>query len=193
MTLEEELSGEYFQKTQFGTICDELGITLIHAQSSQAKGRVERLWQTLQSRLPVEFKLNNITTVEEANVFLKEKYVNQFNEKFGVNPGAKSCFVKLPRNVNLEKLLCYKVGRTLDNGGCFSLKSQMFQVSGEVKNRKVDVLISKRLGVKAAIDGKLLEVVPVGIKQKSTNSTDSVDMILSRFVSFFCLKNEHVA
>jgi len=193
VTIEEELKGEYFKKTQFGGICDELGIQLIHARSSQAKGRVERLWQTLQSRLPVEFAMNNITTIEEANAFLKGKYIDIFNEKFAVNPEAGSCFVKLPRNINLDKLLSYKVSRKLDNGGCFSLKNTRFQVAGQFQNRQIDVLISKRIGVKAAIGGRLYDVFPAELKQKSINSTDSVEMILSRFVYFFCLKNEHVS
>ena len=192
MTIEEELKGEYFKKTQFGEICEELGIQLIHAHSSQAKGRIERLWQTLQSRLPVEFQVNKITTIEGANMFLND-YVNKFNERFGVNHDAESCFIKLPRNTNLDRLLCYKIRRQLDNGGCFSLKNTRFQVEGRMVNRKVDILISKRIGVKALIDGKLFDVIPTGVKEKSINSTDSVEMILSRFVSFFCLKNEHVA
>ena len=192
ITIEEELKGEYFKKTQFGEICDKLGVQLIHARSSQAKGRIERLWQTLQSRLPVEFKMNSITDIDEANVFLKD-YIDKFNEKFGVNPDAKSCFVKLPRNVNLDKLLCYKISRQLDNGGCFSLKNTRFQVATHAANCKIDILISKRIGVKALIRGKLFDVLPIETKRKSIDSTDSVEMILSRFVFFFCLKNEHVA
>jgi len=193
MTIEEELKGEYFKKTQFGGICDELGIRLIHARSSQAKGRIERLWQTLQSRLPVEFQMNSITTIDEANVFLKEIYIDKFNEKFGVNLDADSCFVKLPRNVNLDRLLCYKISRQLDNGGCFSLKNIRFQVAAAAANCNIDVLISKQIGVKALIHGKLFDVVPIMGTKKSINSTDSAEMILSRFVFFFCFKNEHVA
>lgn len=49
---------------------DELGINLIKAYSPQAKGRIERLWGTLQSRLPVEFKIHGITTIEQANLFI---------------------------------------------------------------------------------------------------------------------------
>jgi transposase len=193
ITIEEELKGEYFQRTQFGNICDELGVRLIHARTSQAKGRVERLWQTLQSRLPVEFQMNNITTIEEANVFLKEKYIDKFNERFGVFLDCKSCFVKLPKNVNLDKLLCYKVSRKLDSGGCFSLKNTRFQVAGQMNNRYIEVLISKKIGVKALIDGRLYGIYPTQTRKKSIDSTDSMEMILSRFVFFFCLKNEHIA
>jgi len=193
ISVEEELAGEYFRKTQFGEICDELGVKLIHAHSSQAKGRIERLWQTLQSRLPVEFAMNGITTINEANTFLKERYIDQFNELFGVCADAQSCFVKLPRNVNLDKLLCYKLTRKLDSGGCFSLKNTKFMVVCNAANQKIDIFISKRIGMKAMIGGRFYDVIPVDSKQKSIDSTDSVEMILSRFVFFFCLKNEHVA
>jgi hypothetical protein len=74
LTLEEELSGTFARKTQFGQICDTLGVELIHARSSQAKGRVERLWETLQSRLPIEFAMRGIKTVEAANAFLRDEF-----------------------------------------------------------------------------------------------------------------------
>ncbi|MBU2704343.1 hypothetical protein Ga0466249_005512, partial [Sporomusaceae bacterium BoRhaA] len=70
-----QLSGKVVNDTQFGRSMGELGITLIPARSPQAKGRVERLWQTLQSRLPVEFKLAHISTVDQANAFLA-KYIS---------------------------------------------------------------------------------------------------------------------
>ena len=63
----------------------ELGVTIIPARSAQAKGRVERLWDTLQSRLPVEFKIAGITNVGDANEFLA-RYIPLFNEKFAVEP-----------------------------------------------------------------------------------------------------------
>lgn len=193
LTVEEELLGITYRKTQFGNICDELGIELIHARSSQAKGRVERLWQTLQSRLPVEFKLNNIKTVKEANEFLKETYIKIFNNKFAVDKQVKSCFVKLPKNINLNTLLCYKTTRKLDNGGCFTVKDTKFQILSDLCNRNVEILISKRLGVVALFEGKIYKVKPIESRKKSINSTDSMEMILSRFVFFFCLKNEHIA
>lgn len=62
---------------------NELGITLIPARSPQAKGRVERLWETLQSRLPVEFKIAGVTTVDHANKFLL-LYIDKFNSLFAV-------------------------------------------------------------------------------------------------------------
>lgn len=59
---------------------DELGVTIIKAKSAQAKGRIEKLWDTLQSRLPMELKLNGIITIEEANKFLFE-FMKLYNIK----------------------------------------------------------------------------------------------------------------
>ncbi|MHB8063498.1 MAG: hypothetical protein ACYDG2_12850 [Ruminiclostridium sp.] len=67
---------------------DELGIEMFPASSPQVKGRIERLWQTLQSRLVTEFRINNITTIEQANAFLPG-YIKKYNEKFAVKPKAE--------------------------------------------------------------------------------------------------------
>ena len=193
LSVEEQLAGVYARKTQFGVICDELGIELIHAHSSQAKGRVERLWETLQSRLPVEFALRGITTMEAANRFLKDQYVDMFNARFAVNQNAKSCFVPLPKTVNLDRLLTYKIARKVDHGGCFSWNNVRFQVLGNLANQSVQILVSNRIGVVVLHDNKLFSVRPLTKGKESITSTDSVAAILSRFVFFACLKNEHVA
>lgn len=193
LTLEEELSGTYARKTQFGQICDTLGVELIHARSSQAKGRVERLWETLQSRLPIEFALRGITTAEAANVFLKGEFLNMFNARFAVNKDAESCFVPLLKSIPLDRLLCYKLSRKLDCGGCFSWHNIRFKVEGGLASCYVTLLVSSRLGVVAEHNDILRKVVPISFKNENIASTDSVDAILSRFVFCYCLKNEHVA
>ena len=71
-------------KTQFERACAELDIRLITAHSPQAKGRVERLFQTLQDRLVKELRLRNISDPEAANRFLEEEFLDSFNRKFGV-------------------------------------------------------------------------------------------------------------
>jgi transposase len=194
LTLEEELSGTFIRKTQFGQICDTLGVELIHARSSQAKGRVERLWETLQSRLPIEFAMRGIKTVQAANAFLKDEFRAMFNARFGVNQDAKSCFVPLPKSVLPDRLLCYKITRKLDSGGCFSWHNIRFRVEGKLANCKVTVLVSNRLGVVAEHNDILRKVTPMTFKNENIAPTeDSVDAILSRFVFRYCLKNEHIA
>lgn len=80
--------------TQFGYACHQLGILLETTSIPQAKGRVERLNQTLQSRLPIELEQNNIHTLEEANTFLLS-YIQTFNEQFG-NKTKLSVFEEVP-------------------------------------------------------------------------------------------------
>jgi hypothetical protein len=70
--------------TQFQRACQQLGVNLIHAHSPQAKGRIERLFQTLQDRLVKELRLNGICTIEEANRFLVKTFIPCFNKKFAV-------------------------------------------------------------------------------------------------------------
>jgi len=72
--------------TQFQRACRQTGINLIHAHSPQAKGRVERLFQTLQDRLIKELRLKNISTIAEANIFLTKVFIPWFNRKFAVAP-----------------------------------------------------------------------------------------------------------
>lgn len=69
--------------TQFGRVAKELGISLIFANSPQAKGRVERMNGTLQDRLVKELRFANICTIQEANVYLKEIFIPNFNKQFG--------------------------------------------------------------------------------------------------------------
>ncbi|MEK9178935.1 MAG: ISNCY family transposase [Patescibacteria group bacterium] len=72
--------------TQFKRAMKELGTNLISANTAQAKGRVERLFKTLQDRLVKEMRLANINTIEEANIFLKEKFIPWFNSRYAVTP-----------------------------------------------------------------------------------------------------------
>ena len=72
--------------TQFQRAVKDLGINLIIAHSPQAKGRIERLFGTLQDRLVKELRLANISTIEEANQFLIEIFIPKFNQQFSVVP-----------------------------------------------------------------------------------------------------------
>ena len=83
-SLKEQLAGRR-SPTQFGRAMAELGIQLIAAHSPQAKGRVERLWGTLQDRLVSELRLAEVTTSEQANAFLPA-FLARFNRRFAVAP-----------------------------------------------------------------------------------------------------------
>lgn len=157
LTLEEEIQGKTVKLTQFGRALDELGINLIHAHSPQAKGRIERLWVTLQSRLPVELAIRNITTIEAANEFLKE-YIPVFNSAFGVNHDAPSLFVKYDDSYDIDDYLCVKHNRKMDNAGSFSINRKCFKVLDKgfpLIPRKADVtvLISTRKAIRVSYKG----------------------------------------
>ena len=84
-TIEQELAGEPIPLSQFGQALDELGVSHIKATTPQAKGRVERLFETLQDRWVIELRLRNVRTIDEANQVLPE-LVNEHNKRFAVKP-----------------------------------------------------------------------------------------------------------
>lgn len=149
VTIDEQLDGIDKPTTQFGRIMDFLGIEMYPASTSQAKGRIERLWETLQDRLVTEFKLNNIKTIEQANVFLP-KYIIKYNKRFAVSPiKEESKFIKVPSYINLDLLLTSKFNRVIDNAGVFSIKNKKFQILNNkiLPNIKVDIYMSKKIGI----------------------------------------------
>lgn len=149
LTVQEQLDGKDKPTTQFHRILDFLGIELIPASTSQAKGRIERLWQTLQDRLTEEFKLNNIKTIKEANDFLPS-YIKKFNKQFAIQPKCKeSKFIKLPSYVDLDLLLTSKLTRTIDASGTFSIHNNKFQIidNNILPRSKVDIYISHKIGI----------------------------------------------
>lgn len=149
VTVEEQLEGKEKPTTQFKRIMDVLGIELIAASTSQAKGRIERLWETLQDRLYNEFKINNITTIEEANKFLP-KYMDKYNNRFAIEPESNETkFIPLPPYVDLDILLTSKFTRVIDNSGVFSIHNKKFQVIDNdiLPNTRIDIYISHKIGI----------------------------------------------
>ena len=161
LTIEEQLQGLERPKTQFYNILENLNINLIAAGSSQAKGRIERLWGTLQDRLVTEFRINNITTIKDANIFLKN-YCKTYGKKFGIKPEKEdSKFIKLPKNIDLDMLLTTKFTRCIDNSGCFSFYNKKFQVITDTipARSKITILMSEKIGIKAMYNDKLYNVI----------------------------------
>jgi hypothetical protein len=163
LTIEEQLEGLSVNghKTQLGRIMGELGVDMHPAHSPQAKGRIERLWETLQSRLPVEFKRHGITTIEAANAFLPS-YTRRFNAQFSVHPTQnKTNFVRLYDLSTLDTLLTVKIGRTTDRSGVFSFHNYKFMVAERAcMGKKIEIVMSEKLGMKAMVPGnsKLYEI-----------------------------------
>jgi hypothetical protein len=147
--------------TQFGRIMEEYGVDMFPAYSPQAKGRIERFWETIQSRLVIEFKIRGIKTIEAANDFLPQ-FMNMFAKRFGVNPvSEENRFVPLT-STDLQKmntLLVAKEERVLDGAGVFSLLGYKFYMKGCGKQR-IAVVMSIQDGIYALDkNGKRHELV----------------------------------
>ena len=117
--------------TQFQRLTQSLGIDLITANSPQAKGRVERLFQTLQDRLVKELRLQNISTIEKANEFLMEKFIPEFNLKFSVKPDKK---INLHRKIKklemarMDSAFSRQTLRKVNNDFTINFKKEWFQL-----------------------------------------------------------------
>ena len=177
ITLEEQLNGREKGITQFGRIVEELGIEMFPASSPQAKGRIERLWETLQSRLVTEFRINHISTMDEANAFLLE-YIQKYNSKFAIEATSKKVvFLKLPKRYNLDELLCVRFDRTIDNAGVFSINNSKFQIIDKYlpPKTKVQIYLSQKIGMRVKSNNKLYDVQPLELISKDKIDNDSLD------------------
>lgn len=112
--------------TQFGYACKQLGIEVKTSSVAQAKGRVERMFQTLQSRLPVELRLAGVSTIEQANEFLNH-YIKEFNDQFALPlDNIKSVFELQPDNEKINLTLAVLTNRKIDNGSCIKFKNDYY-------------------------------------------------------------------
>ena len=115
--------------TQVGRALRELGVQLIPAYSPQARGRSERSFGTWQGRLPQELRLQGITTLDEANRFLREEYIGEFNRRFQVAPAQRgSAFVACPRSKDLDLIFALQFERTVNRDNTVSFQNLGLQI-----------------------------------------------------------------
>jgi transposase len=114
--------------TDFGRAMSELGIEIICANTPQAKGRVERANKTLQDRLTKELRLHNISTPEEANLWLPE-FMEDYNNRFATTPRSDLDFhTPLTTSDNLDHILCRKETRLLSKNLTFQYHKTIYQI-----------------------------------------------------------------
>ena len=112
--------------TQFSYACHKLGVEIKTTSVSEAKGRVERVNQTLQSRLPVELRRANVTCIEEANQFLKG-YLKKFNDKFSLQLNiTKTVFEPPLEKEKINQTLSVLTVRTIDGGNSIKFKNKYY-------------------------------------------------------------------
>lgn len=149
-TREEELEGRQLPP-QFGRMLEELGIRYIAAGSPQAKGRIERLWRTLQDRLLKELALGGITTIEGAQAYLGG-FIERFNRRFGCAPrGAKPSWQKPPRHY--ERMLACRYQRVVRRDNIVTLPGCTLQLPPGPHRRSHQ---GRRVEVRELLDGRIL-------------------------------------
>ena len=125
-SLDEELAGAQ-APTHLGQMLQDLGIGYVAARSPQAKGRIERLWGTLQDRLVSELRLRGIATVEAAHAFLPE-FITDFNRRFGRPPAVTHAVWRRPPR-DLPLLLACRYRRVVARDNTVRLGARWVQVS----------------------------------------------------------------
>lgn len=112
--------------TQVGRMIEELGIELIYANSSEAKGKIEKMNFTVQNRLLNDIKRFNIKTYDELNKWFNNFYINYINKKFAYEPAEKETeFIPLD-NTDLTTIMCLKEERTILNGNMISYNNHYY-------------------------------------------------------------------
>lgn len=153
--LEEELQGRKYALTQYSRAMEvDLDVKVINAGSPQAKGRVERLFGTLQDRLIKELRLAGISTIPAANRFLEEVYLPKHNQKFGVLPKNKTD-VHRPVGktaAELDAIFSFQEERGLCNDYTIHWRNRLFQVE---KHQPYFLLPRTRLIVEERLNGKI--------------------------------------
>ena len=114
--------------TQFAYACKQFGTEIEYSSVPQAKGRVERMFETLQSRLPVELRLAGITDIDAANEFL-DSYIDEFNAKFALpSDSIKSVFETQPSEETINLTLAVLMQRTVDSGHCIQFNKHYYRM-----------------------------------------------------------------
>lgn len=140
-------------ETQFGRAMRQLGVRLICARSPQAKGRVERRNGVFQDRLVKELRLERISDLERANVFLEEQFLPQLNRRFTL-AAARSGDVhrRVERGVKLDEVLCFEERRVVQRDWTVSWRGRYFQLE-----RRSESLgrVGQKITVREKLDGSI--------------------------------------
>ena len=135
----EKLEVMHEKRTQWQRICEELHIHQILAWSPEAKGRVERMWRTIQGQLPIWLYKHGVKTVDEANKIIGQ-YIKEFNESYAVQPfDDDNFYIDAPDNLN--DILCAQFARRADSRACITFQGTTFYSPTAPDFSRRDVLL----------------------------------------------------
>ncbi len=178
-SIEEDLKGESVL-TQFEHVMQELEVQVIHARSPQAKGRVERLFKTLQDRLVKEMRLAEIDSIPNANLFLEE-FLETYNQRFTVHPKIKApVWHPMPAHCDLTWTFSKRYFRTILKDYTIQWQNKLFLLENPSLALK-----GQRVEIRVSIDGLLRfstknKVITVKSIQKAPKQTKIISMAESK-------------
>jgi hypothetical protein len=141
------------KKTQWERACEQLGITVIHAHSPQAKGRVERCNQTMQDRLIKEMRLAGIASIEEANNYLQtSNFIKNHNANYAVKAAQQGDAHRDHDAYNLVDIFSIQENRIIANDFTIIYGKRLFQIHRE---QKTIVRPKNEITVKMRLDGSI--------------------------------------
>ena len=167
--------------TQYGYACKQLGVELETTSVSQAKGLVERTNGTFQGRLVSELRLNNITTIDEANKYLIDVFVPYFNNRFALDyKKFESVFEQSPNEEIINYTLAVLTPRKIDNGNSIKYQNKYYQpyLNNQLKcfMPKIDCLVIKAFNgdLLVTIDEQILELKELSRNERFSKEFDEV-------------------
>jgi transposase len=181
-SIEEQLEGKE-PLTQVGRLLKELGIESISAHSPQAKGRVERLWETFQDRLCSELRLAGAKTMEEANLVLA-RFLQDYNRRFALaaqDPGI--AYRKVPAEFKPEEHFCFKYERVVGNDNVVRYEEHRLQVlpcKGRLSYARCKVIVCLGLDYSLAVyyQGQRLETRSAPVEATALRRLDQHSVII---------------
>lgn len=169
-------------QTQFSRAMEDLDIKMIQANSPQAKGRVERANRTLQDRLAKRLRLLGIKTVEEANRYIVETYIAEYNHLFAVEPASPvNVHRELKEEHHLTQILALHATRVVSKNHTVQYDNKVIQIEEtEVNLHKEQATVVAKLGeiISVLVRGKVVKykILNIRPKQSTTACTKTVNM-----------------
>jgi hypothetical protein len=146
-SIDEDLAGRDAE-TQIKRALRELNIEYIPALSPQAKGRVERLFKTLQDRLVKALRRKNIATIDDANRYVHEEFTPQWRQRFAVEPNSQVDLHRPRKGFDLQAIFSVQHTRTVTNDYTFQYQNERYQIlpqSIDAGLRRSKIIIENRL------------------------------------------------
>jgi hypothetical protein len=128
VTVKEGEKVDKHRLTQVGRAMKELGVQMIAAYSPQARGRSERSFGTWQGRLPQELRLAGISTVEGANAFLRERYIEEFNARFSAAAAQKGTAFRRTGRSDLNWIFSVQTERVVEKDNTVAIRDRRWQI-----------------------------------------------------------------